>query len=278
MDKTAIEAIQESSAAAAEATQAQIPPSISHLVAVPKGVTLQNVEAQMDGRTRFRGNLTTSSIPDFVSYVKARERGQGFIDNDKLGATVFFNLGDDDDPGHADHTARLNLQATPAYLAMLGGEVYSQRDALDFIEDWSHVIVALREDDESPPHEIPLARAIAAIRKVKIEAKATTETTEGNFQQSRSVLESVAASSDEGLPDVLSFKTVPYLGLNERTFHMRVSVSTAGREPSLRFRIIGLEQEQEEIAQEFKALLLREIGDAATMTIGTFTPSPPIAP
>lgn len=274
MDKSAIEAIQDSSAAAAKATQEHIPATIGNLVAVPNGVTLQNVEAALPGRTRFRGNLATSSIPDFVSYVKAREGGHGFIDTDKLGATVFFNLGDAEKPGHADHTARLNPQATPAYLAMLstGGRVYSQRDALDFIEDWQHVIGAHREGDDNQLQAIPLARAIAAIRKVKIEAKASTETTEGNFQQSRSVLESVAASSDEGLPDVLSFKTVPYLGLNERTFHLRVSVSTAGREPSLRFRIIGLEQEKEEIAQEFKALLLGEVGDSASMTIGTFAP------
>ncbi|UEW68411.1 hypothetical protein [Xanthomonas phage MET23-P3] len=274
MDKSAIEAIQDSSAAAAKATQEQIPAGIQHLVAVPNGVTLQNVEASLAGRTRFRGKLVTSSIPDFVTYVKNREGGHGFIDTDKLGATVFFNLGDADKPGHADHTARLTLQATPAYLAMLaaGGKAFSQRDALDFIEDWSHLIGAHQVSDDGAFSPIPLARAIAAIRKVKIKAESTTEQTEGNFQQSRSVLESVAASSDEGLPDVLSFRTEPYLGLPERTFHMRVSVSTTGREPSLRFRVIALEQEQDEIAKQFKALLLGEVGESASMTIGTFTP------
>lgn len=274
MDKSAIEAIQDSSAAAAESAQSNIPGSIAHLVAIPNGVTLQNVEPHLSGRTRFRGKMVTTSIPDFVSYVKAREASHGFINTDKLGATVFFNLGDDENPGHADHTAHLGLQATPAYVAMLsaGGKAYSQRDALDFIEDWQHIIGAHREGDDSQFHAIPLARAIAAIRKVKIEAKSTAETTEGNFQQSRSVLESVAASSDEGLPDVLSFKTEPYLGLEPRTFFLRVSVSTTGSQPSLRFRVIGLDQIKEEIAQEFKALLLREVGDAATMTIGTFTP------
>src|SRR5690606_39613702 len=60
---------------------------LAHLVAVPNGVTLQNVEAQLAGRTRFRGKLTTSSIPDFVGYVKARADGHGFIDTENLGAT-----------------------------------------------------------------------------------------------------------------------------------------------------------------------------------------------
>lgn len=274
MDKTAIQAIQDSSAAAAKATQEQIPASIEHLVAVPNGVNLVNVEASLAGRTRFRGKLTTTSIPDFVKYVKDHEGAHGFIDTDKLGATVFFNLGDATAPGHADHTAALTLEPTTAFLAMLEtkGEVYSQRDALDFIEDWQHLVGAHSEGEDGQFHTIPLAQAIAAIRRVKIEAKSTSEHNEGNFQQSRSVLESVAASSDAGLPDVLSFTTEPYLGLRSRRFHLRVSVSTAGREPSLRFRVIGLEQEKQDIAQEFKALLLSEVGDAATMTIGTFKP------
>lgn len=274
MDRSAVEAISDLSAEAAKATQAQIPNGITHLVAVPNGVNLENVEYSLAGRTRFRGKLATDSIPDFVTYVKQRKGGHGFIDTAKLGATVFFNLGDAEKPGHADHTARLTLQATPAYLAMLnaGGKAFSQRDALDFIEDWAHIIGAHNVSDDGAFSPIPLARAIAAIRKVKIKAESTSEQTVGNFQQTNSVLESVLASSDEGLPDVLSFKTEPYLGLPERIFHLRVSVSTTGREPSLRFRVIALEQEQDEIAKQFKSLLLGEVGDAASMTIGTFSP------
>lgn len=275
MDKSAIETIRDSSSAAAAVTQAAIPATITQLLAVPNGVTMQNIEPFLPGRVRFRGKLTTDSIQDFVSYVKDHPSGRGFIDTSgKLGATVFFNLGDADEPGHADHTARLNLQATPAFLAMLAtaGTAYSQRDALDFIEDWQHIIGAHSEGEDGQFHNIGLAKAIAAIRKVKIEARSTAENTEGNFQQTRSVLESVSASSDEGLPDVLSFRTVPYLGLQERTFYLRVSLSTTGREPSLRFRVIWLDQEKENIALEFKALLLGEVGDAATMTIGAFQP------
>ncbi len=274
MDKSAIEAIQESAAAAARATQEQIPAGIGHLVAVPNSVTVRDVEHALAGRVRFRGKLTTDSISDFVAYVREHAGGHGFINTTKLGATVFFNLGDAEKPGHADHTATLLLTPTAAYTAMLatGGKAFSQRDALDFIEDWAHLIGAHNVSDDGAFSPIPLARAIAAIRKVKIKAESTSEHTENNFQQSRSVLESVAASSDEGLPDVLSFKTEPYLGLPERTFHLRVSVSTTGREPSLRFRVIALEQEQDEIAKQFKALLLSEVSDAATMTIGTFTP------
>lgn len=274
MERSAIEAISGLSAEAAKATQAQIPAGITHLVAVPHGVNLENVESSLAGRTRFRGTLTTDSIGDFVGYVHENPEGHGFINTAKLGATVFFNLGDKSNPGHADHKAVLNMVKTAAYDAMLsaGGKAFSQRDALDFIEDWADLIGAHTVSDDGSFTPIPLARAIAAIRKVKIKAESTSERTEGNFQQTNSVLENVTASSDEGLPDVLSFTTEPYLSLPKRTFHLRVSVSTTGREPSLRFRVIALEQEQDEIAKQFKDLLIDNIGDAATMTIGTFTP------
>ena len=271
MDKSAIEAIQNSAAQAAQAVQPVLP---EHLAAVPNAVSLTNLEPFLQGRTRFRGRLTTDSIPDFIGYTKDRAGGAGFIDTDKLGATVFFNLGDKDSPGHADHTARLDLKATPAFAAMISadGVAHSQREVIDFIEDWSHVFAAQKEVEPGVFEKVPLAKALAAIRRVKIEAKSATETTEGNFRQAQSRLDSVEASSDEGLPDTLTFTTEPYFGLQTRTFAMRLSVMTGGREPALRFRVVGLDQAKEDIAQEFKALLLREVGDAATMTIGTFKP------
>lgn len=275
MDKSAIEAIRDSSAEAAATAQAHVPSNIGHLVAVPNGVTLHNVEPSLPGRHRFRGKMKTTSIPDFVTYTKNHPGGHGFIDSGKtLGAVVFFNLGTIEDPGHADYLASLTLEPMKAYLAMLeaGGEAHNQRGALDFIEDWQHAIGAYGQSDDGDLVSIPLARAISAIRKVKIEESSKRENTEGNFKQERSVLESVEVSSDAGLPAILMFTTAPYLGLRERVFSLRVSVSTEGRIPTLRFRIIGLEQVQEDIAQEFKTLLLTEVGEAATMTIGTFTP------
>lgn len=274
MDKSAIEAIRDSSGQAAAVTYSSLPESVREsVIAIPNGVALKSIEQFMPGRSRFRGHLETSSIQDFADYVKARPGGHGFIDPAEVIANVIFNLGDATNPGHGDHVATLQLAATPAYLAILStrGVAFTQRDALDFIEDWAHVITATREDDAGNQQAIPLAHAIAAIRKVKIEAKSSAETTEGNFQQSRSVLESVAASSDAGLPDALEFHITPYQGLSQRFFRLRLSISTSHREPTLRFRIIGLEKAQEEILEEFKDLLTGKIGDAATMTIGTFT-------
>lgn len=273
MDSSAIKAISELSADAATAAQSHIPSELA-LAAIPNGVQLHNLEPYMAGRTRFRGKMTTDSIPDFVSYVKEREGGHGFIDAERLTASVFFNLGDTKNPGHADYTATLGLRILPAFKAMSDndGEAMSQREVIEFIEDWSHIFGAYKEGDDGAISSIPLAKAVAAIRRIKIEAKSQSETVERNFAQSQSRLDSVEASSDEGLPDVLTFQTVPYHGLSARTFHLRLSILTGGRDPALKFRVIGLDQHKEDIAQEFKSLLISEVGDAATMTIGKFTP------
>ena len=271
MDNTAIKAISKLSAEAATAVQVELPDGVA---AVPQGIGLVNLEPFQQNRSRFRGKMRTDSIPDFVSYVKARSGGEGYIDADKLTATVFFNLGTTEEPGHGDYTATLGLRIMPAFKAILDhdGTACSQREVIEFIEDWSHLFGAYKEDSDGESEIISLAKAVAAIRKVKIEAKSATETTEGNFRQAQSRLDSVEASSDEGLPDVLTFKTEPYHGLQVRTFALRLSILTGGREPALKFRVIGLDQHREDIAQEFKRLLIEEVGDAATMTIGHFAP------
>lgn len=272
MDRTAIDAIQELSGDAARQVQNSLP---QHVVAVPAGINLSSLEKYLQGRSRYRGTMVTQSIPDFVSYVKAHAGGDGFIDAEDLEATVFFNLGTEAEPGHGDYTARLKLKATAEFQAMLqaGGKAYDQQAALDFIEDWSHLIGAAKLDDDGQvKDDIPLSRAIAAIRKVKIQATSSTETTQGTFHAAQSRIDSVEATSDAGLPDVLTFKALPYHGLRERTFLLRLSVSTSGPKPTLRFRVVGLDAVEEDIAREFKSLLLAEVGNAATMTIGTFTP------
>lgn len=275
MDKTAIEKIEQTALAAAGTLQQAAPDGT---LALPDNYKLHSTEQHQRGRFRFRGQMFTDSIGDFVAYVKrnATADAQGFIDasNGNLGATVMLNLGDANNPGHADWRAHLNMRVTPAFAAMLAasGEAMSQREVIDFIEDWAHVFGAEKEGENGEVERIPVARAVAAIRKVKIEAKSASETTAGNFQQQRSTLDSVEASSDAGLPDLLTFATEPYFGMASRVFKMRLSVMTGGREPALRFRVIGLEQHQEDIAQEFKSDLLVRIGDATPMTIGIFKP------
>ncbi len=57
-------------------------------------------------------------------------------------------------------------------------------------------------------------------------------------------------------PRVIRFKCVPYLHLEERTFVIRLSLLTSSEKPLLIFRISKLEGIIEEMAEEFKEILV----------------------
>lgn len=273
MDSTAIELIQQT---AIDADGRRLPAEVAHAVAaLPANYELTSLEKYYPNRFRFRGRMTTESLADFVTYTKQHPGGHGFIVAAGLEATVFFNLGDVDKPGHADWSAGLAMKMTPAMSALraINGRALDQRGVTDFLEDWSPLVRAYTQQrPNGEEEEVRLVQAVAAIRRIKIEAKSASETTQQNFKESQSRLDSVEASSDEGLPDVLEISTAPYFGLPVRDFRLRLSILTGGDKPMLKFRLIGADRHEEDIAQEFKSILLDEIGDAATMTIGEFRP------
>lgn len=269
MDDTAISLIQNTAVAAAEKF---LPESVhGRVAALPDNHSLQDLERFHQGRFRFRGKMVTDSIADFVLYCKdAAKNGnsQGFIDAKRMTANVFFNLGDVAEPGHGDWSASLKLEQTAAFSALLNNtsKHLTQKQLVDFIEDWGSSMQALDENGAS----IPLSKAIAAIRKLKIKATSEQEVTQGDFKNSRSKFDDVEASSSPGLPTGFTFTTEPCFGLPARTFALRLSVLTE-ETPKLILRVIRLEEHTEAIAQDFKAILFRELFGVA-LYVGTFTP------
>lgn len=227
-----------------------------------------SIEHLMEGRSRFRGALKTSVLAEFVAYLKRHAGGEGFIDADNMTATAYLNLGTPDDPGHADWSASLNLKATAAYTALqqADGMARSQKQMAEWIEDWSAHLGAVKDGED-----ISINVALAAIREISIDAKKSVTSTDRDFGASKSSLEEIEARAKGGLPTHFQFRCTPYPGFASREFVLRLSVIT-GESPALKLRIVGKEQAEEDIAQEFKALLLEEIGDAAELTIGTFRP------
>jgi len=84
-------------------------------------------------------------------------------------------------------------------------------------------------------------------------------------------MEEIEAASAEARLDSLHFRFVPYEGLGERVFTLKLSILTSGDKPTLKLRWVGQEQQVEEIAQEFKSVLAQEVGGAASLTLGTFS-------
>ncbi len=139
------------------------------------------------GRSRFRGTFSTNSLVDFAKYVSDRSNAdeKGFINQDEMTSSVLFNLGNEDDPGHADDRAVLKLC----------GRAMSQKDMSDWI-DWHSTLSAVSDDLQS----IPLAKAIAAVRTISVKATSESNHTVSETRASRSAMDDIEATSKKRCP------------------------------------------------------------------------------
>ncbi|GLX90627.1 hypothetical protein Pfra02_31950 [Pseudomonas fragi] len=194
---------------------------------------------------------------------------KGFINQDEMTCSVLFNLGTEEAPGHADDRAALKLKATAGYQAVqaISGRAMSQKDMSDWIEDWNSTLSAAGENNQS----ISLVKAIAAVRTITVKASSESDHTVSETRASRSAMDTIEATSKETLPTSLIFSVVPFEGLTEQQIQLRVSVITSGAQPALKLRWVSEEVQREDIAQEFKAVLEKEIGNAAKLSLGSFS-------
>jgi uncharacterized protein YfdQ (DUF2303 family) len=247
-----------------------LPPTLFPVTALPIGVKIHNLEQFQALRSRFRGSLHTTSLRDFAGYTISRNgsEAQGFIDQDDMSCKVFFNLGDEISPGHADDVAILKLKPTAAFKALqqIAGKKLTQRELAEWIEDWNLNLVAIKEGGQT----MPISAAVASVRNITIEARSTATTSEHNFGAARSAMDSIEAANAESRVEALHFSLIPYDGLGTRVFTLKLSILTGDDKPTLKLRWAGEEQQVEEIAQEFKTTLAKEVGGAATLILGTF--------
>ncbi|CAO1663442.1 DUF2303 domain-containing protein [Halomonas sp. NYA30] len=265
MDHQAIEKIE----ALVHAAQIGNPGTYEPTMLVPKGYELQSLERFMDSPTRFRGTFATSSIEDYGHYVNAEDEARVFVDIDAMRAKAFFDLGNPVAPGHGAHTASLSLEKTGAYEACLqaNGSSFAQKELAHWIEDWHHCIKGI----DSNGQDLTAKQLANAVRKIEIKATSERSHEDGDWNTKRSGMDALDASAGDSTPDIIRFTCIPYEGLSERTFEMRVSILTDDTKPRLKLRIIGLETAQEEMAKEFKRVLQDELEENATLLLGSFS-------
>ncbi|EIS9097369.1 DUF2303 family protein, partial [Salmonella enterica] len=115
-----------------------------------------------------------------------------------------------------------------------------------------------------------IKQAAGAVRRLTIEAKRNADYEDQDMSASRSVMESVEAKSKNVLPSYFEFECIPYEGLTNRTFRLRFSILTSD-EPILVVRVIQLETAEEEMAKEFRDLLVGKFeGQQIETFIGSF--------
>ncbi len=242
------------------------------VVAVPDGVKLQSLEYLRNGRFRFRGKMTTASVPDFVRYCKEYE-GAGvrcFINADDMAAITVFNLGTLAEPGHADNTARLKLKKTAPFSSLLeiDGRKKGQKELAEWLEDWNEYLLAFTADGEV----LDIKKAVAGVRQITIESMTSQDHEENDFSGKRSLMQSVEAKSKVTMPAAFEFKCIPFEGLAERRIRLRYSVLTGGDAPVLILRIVQLEAVLEQIASKFRDLLVAQFDGTSVETfIGEFS-------
>jgi uncharacterized protein YfdQ (DUF2303 family) len=242
------------------------------VAALPDDTRVLELEKFRPLRSRFRGDFLTRRIDDFVSYTvgKADIGAECFVWPDDMTAKAVLNLGDLNEPGHADNTATIKLKTTAAFDAIkhMDGKTRTQQQLAEWLEDWRDNIQGLTSNER----QLTPSKVIAAIRRITIKANSSSDHTEGQLSSTRSAMEQVEASSNsEPLPSFILFSCEPYTGLAQRTFILRLSLRFDEEKPLLALRIIRPEQHEEEMAEEFAALLQEQFGDQLPVTIGNFS-------
>ena len=268
LDSTAIAQIQQM--AFNKAVEQSLSDSDCPAIAVPAGVSIEDIEYLQNGRFRFRGVMRTGHIEDFVRYSTGYSEvgSRCFIDAAEMSAVSVFNLGTIAEPGHADNTAALKLVKTAPFSALLDidGRKSAQKILAEWIEDWGDFLTGFDAEGQV----IPAKKAAGAIRKITLEAVKSSDYEEGDFNAKRSVMESVEAKTKDIMPVAFEFKCFPYEGLEERALSLRLSI-LASDQPILVLRIVQLEAVKEAIATEFRDLLITKFTDSDIETfIGSF--------
>ncbi|MFZ1872680.1 MAG: DUF2303 family protein [Chania sp.] len=239
---------------------------------LPESVSVQSIERFYSNRFRFRGAMETTSIDDFVrysvGYADAEDPARCFIDADNMSARAVFNIGTLAAPGHADNFAEINLKKTAPFRALLAidGKRLNQKQIAEWLEDWADFLTAFDTDGKT----MPIAQAASAVRRVSIKQMQEADHEDGDFSGKKSLMQSVEATSKEIMPVAFEFKCVPYEGLGERPFSLRNSLLKSD-EPCFVLRIVQLEAKEEEIAIEFRDLLIGKFdGESVETFIGSF--------
>lgn len=255
MDKSAIEQIQ--LAAAIEQVSESVnsafidkAPGETPVVFLPDNFTGHDLESYLPGRVRFRGRFETFSIGDFLMYCKDNTKAGTacFVNAIGMDVEAIFDLGDTENPGHAVHRGTLTLQKTAEFKALLkiDGNRLSQKGLAEWMEDWADGIHCYTADGE----HLDIKKAISAVRRITIDQARTTTTEEQQYRAQQSALESIEAKSDEVTPAGFRFECVPYDGMSDRSFDVRLSIGTGDDRPTLTARIRQMEKHQQDMGAE----------------------------
>lgn len=265
MDKTAIQRIEELAA------HGPITGRHTPAVVLPSGCGIHSLEHLLEFPLFQRVAYTTERLEDFCRYVSAEslteQMSAVFIRPDGSGATGIIDFGDHGQPLWGHHTAELTMCMTPEFAALNAAckRDLSQRDLIDWLEDWQHIVTPFDEADQS----MTTARAIQLIQRIDIKAIANKTSQVGNFSSEQSTLGRIEAKSGETTPPALFGVTCQvYPCTRSRDVRARLTLKTSGDKPAFRLRIIGEDALRKEVADEIDLEIKTRLGDKARTFVG----------
>lgn len=240
---------------------------------LPQGYTIVSTEKLRPTPDRFRRIFTSTRLNDFLRYVKqaADTNSVVYLAPDMKMVTAVLNHGNASTPMWGDNTAVLELEHTPETAALLNAcrREHSQLEFINFLEDWTQrdILVAI----DSMGMEIHHARAIAAARRVTIEAKASSTTEQGQMRAARSSMEEIEATGDgDSLPAGLRLRAMVFPDTGERSLYARVSVLTSTDKPRFALRMVEWDWHLRELAAEIESRVRAELPEVPVY-VGTST-------
>lgn len=245
-----------------------------HTALVNPNAKVLDLEQFEQGRHRKRGTFETTDIDSFADYIEANalpEHISVFIDKDQMRALAILNFDEGGfEQGHLDHKAVLDAQPTVMFkklVLMHDMGRCKQKIFAEFLEDWGHQVIARDADG----NEIENAKAINAIRSMRIDESAQTDSHAGNYRETRSRLESVEAKSIDGaLPSYFSVNDECYQGIPARNLALRLSISNDDGQPTFKIEIKALQSVRDELAKEFASIVETRIFNDIAVVIGQF--------
>lgn len=272
MDQTAIKRIEELAVSAMatslinEGADMKTP-----AVAVPAGVEVKSLEHLLEAPVHQRATYTTERLEDFCNYVSEEHLTESnsavFVLPDGSGAEGIIDYGTHNDPLWGHHRAKLTMKYTPEFAALLAAcaRDLSQRDLIDFIEDWQHVLTPF--DGETATS---VATALQKIQRIDIKASATQTNTVGDMKHQRTAFEEIEAKSADGAPpSAFAMTCQVYPCTRSRDVRARLSLKTGGDKPTFRLRIIGEDALRKEVAEEIDFEIRGRLGKDVRTFVGS---------
>lgn len=271
IDKSAIQFISEQAvnAAAPHTLDTEVP-------AVVIDGNIVSLEKFGNQPARHRASYSTNSLPHYFAYCDAAADNYGragsvFVNADDMSAVAIFDIGDANKPSYCENTAKLVLKQTAEMAALhkVHEQRLTQKAAINWIIDWTDNILFIDANGDF----LPIPRALNALRSITIKVEGETHNEVRDTGRTMSALEQAEAQSKETLPAGLQFSISPYLGLDNRTINVRITINTEESKPTVTFRIVGYEKLEQELGDELVTKIGTELeAKGFTVFAGTYTP------